>query len=231
MEAKKGKHMIISPALHRTLPERMSGLLTLARSTNVMATMAQRCTHRCRQLSTKTGLPIVTINMPSNQTTKSWERSAKLVKSDVQNEYVDTIRKPAMHLKTIEDELRGTMGKALGKQGEKILRFVRAMGQERQRYDELLEKVDTPLASKEVKNTVERYNELRKEAIKARWELLVHRQAVGFIVDNHNTVARHFPIGPPLSIGDSDNENGEADSKKQTFGTQTDWWQRIGRWR
>ena len=212
----------------------MSGLLTLARSTNVMATMAQRCTHRCRQLGTTTGRPIVTINMPSNQTTKSWERSAKLVKSDVQNEYVDTIRKthdPAMHLKTIEDELRGTMGKALGKQGEKILRFVRAMGQERQRYDELLEKVDTPLASKEVKNTVERYNELRKEAIKARWELLVHRQAVGFIVDNHNTVARHFPIGPPLSIGDSDNENGEADSKKQTFGTQTDWWQRIGRWR
>jgi len=209
----------------------------------MMATM-MRCAHRPRQLGTAaTGQP--TINMPSSQTTKSWERGAKLVKkTDLENEYLDTIRKthdPAMHVKTIEDELRGTMGKALGKQGEKVLRFVRAMAQERQRYDELLKKGDTPLDSKDVIKTAERYNELRKEAIKARWELLVHRQAVGFIVDNHNTIARHFPIGPPLSIetigddkkggGGGNKENGKAESKKQKFGTQTDWWQRIGRWR
>lgn len=164
--------------------------------------------------------------------------------TDKSNEYLDTIRQttdPGLHLKTIEDELRGTMGKALGKQGEKILRFVRAMAQERQRYDELLEKGDAKVNSKDVKKTAERYNELRKEAMKARWELLVHRQAVGFIVDNHNTVARHFPIGGPLPLSIDENEgsgdhgdiekHGKGESKKEKFGTQTDWWQRIGRWR
>jgi hypothetical protein len=170
-----------------------------------------------------------------------------LVKNtDKSNEYLDTIRKttdPGLHLKTIEDELRGTMGKALGKQGEKILRFVRAMAKERQRYDELLEKGDTEIFSRDVKKTAERYNELRKEAMKARWELLVHRQAVGFIVDNHNTVARHFPIGGPLPLridkdesgvdgrNGEDGRNGRVEAKKEKFGTQTDWWQRIGRWR
>jgi len=214
-----------------------------------MATSMRRACRR--QLSSDTatsGRP--TISMPSSQTSKSWERSAKLVKNtDVNNEYLDAIRQthdPAMHLKTIEDELRGTMGKALGNQGEKILRFVRAMAQERQRYDELLEKGGTELNPKDVTKTAERYNELRKEAIKARWELLVHRQAVGFIVDNHNTVSRHFPIGGPLPFSNDDgpgepsgkgnrdgdqDRNGKDGSIKNKFGTQTDWWQRIGRWR
>ena len=211
-------------------------------------TKSMQCVHR-RQLSsagtTTAGRP--TINMPSNQTSTSWERGAKLVKNtDKSNEYLDTIRQttdPGLHLKTIEDELRGTMGKALGKQGEKILRFVRAMAQERLRYDELLEKGATEINPKGLKETAERYNELRKEAMKARWELLVHRQAVGFIVDNHNTVARHFPIGGPLPLSmdedesgddeksEKDGRNGKVEAKKEKFGTQTDWWQRIGRWR
>ena len=211
-------------------------------------TKSKQCVHR-RQLSsagtTTAGRP--TINMPSNQTSTSWERGAKLVKNtDKSNEYLDTIRQttdPGLHLKTIEDELRGTMGKALGKQGEKILRFVRSMAQERLRYDELLEKGATEINPKDLKKTAERYNELRKEAMKARWELLVHRQAVGFIVDNHNTVARHFPIGGPLPLSmdedesgddeksEKDGRNGKVEAKKEKFGTQTDWWQRIGRWR
>lgn len=187
--------------------------------------------------------------MPSTPT-KSWERGAKLVKNtDQSNQYLEHIRQthdPAMHVKTIEDELKGTMGKALGKQGEKILRFVRAMAQERKRYDELL-RDDTKNArspSEEMKNVVKRYNDMRREAMQARWELLVHRQAVGFIVDNHNTVAKSFPIGEPLRLQEDDeasgeeegeeNGNGASNGKGQAqkkFGTQTDWWQRIGRWR
>lgn len=185
--------------------------------------------------------------MPSRPS-KSWERGAKLVKNtDTSNQYLEHIRKthdPALHQKTIEDELRGTMGKALGKQGEKILRFIKAMGQERKRYDELRADSRCSRSPDELERVVKRYNDIRSEALKARWELLVHRQAVGFIVDNHNTVARTFPIGNQLRLEDEEdlspneeNANGATavgtaeEQAQQQFGTQTDWWQRIGRWR
>jgi len=184
--------------------------------------------------------------MPSRPST-SWERGAKLVKNtDTSNQYLEHIRKthdPALHVKTIEDELRGAMGKALGKQGEKILRFVKAMGQERKRYDELRADPHCSRSTDELERVVKRYNDIRSEALKARWELLVHRQAVGFIVDNHNTVANTFPIGDPLRLEDDENlspneESGDGETtgnakeqERQQFGTQTDWWQRIGRWR
>ena len=67
----------------------------------------------------------------SDTTLKSWERSARAVKNtDKTNKYLEHIRQehdPALHIKTLEDELRGTMGKALGKQGQKVLRNIEAM--------------------------------------------------------------------------------------------------------
>ena len=55
----------------------------------------------------------------------SWERYAKLVKNtDVTNPYLKQVRSevvdPALQLKTIEDELCGAIGKAWGRQGEKV---------------------------------------------------------------------------------------------------------------
>ena len=57
---------------------------------------------------------------------KSWESGARLVRNTTveNNKYLEHIREvhdPSQHLKTIEDELKGTIGKALGKQGEKVL--------------------------------------------------------------------------------------------------------------
>jgi hypothetical protein len=53
---------------------------------------------------------------------------------------------PSLHVKTIEDELKGTIGKALGRQGEKVLMYARRMHAERERYEELssLEKRGDP---------------------------------------------------------------------------------------
>lgn len=124
------------------------------------------------------------IKVPTNPL-KSWESGARLVKNtSVDNQYLEHIRDihdPSQHVKTIEDELKGTIGKALGKQADKIVVAMKCMAQEYSKYEELLEQGHDP-SSKEVVKVAKQYNEFRQEAHKKRWELIVHRQAVGFIV-------------------------------------------------
>ena len=172
----------------------------------------------------------------------SWERSAKLVKNtDVTNKYLEHIRDmhdPSLHIKTMEDELCESMGKALGKQGEKIKMALHQMELELINY----QKNNTNSKSK-IKAAI-RYNEYRNQAIQARWELKVHRQAVGFIIGNHEHVTNTFPIPDALPIPphhhDDKEHNHEKDENstsqqvepvQRTFGTQLDWWQQIGRWK
>ena len=170
----------------------------------------------------------------SSKGTTSWERSAKLVKNtNVTNQYLEHIRDthdPSIHIKTMEDELRGSMGKALGKQGEKINIALHQMQLEYTNYT-------TTSSENNKRNAAIRYNEYRNQAIKARWELLVHRQAVGFIVGNHTHVTNTFPIPDALPIPNTEKEKQEDvvtqtnEPNQQTFGTQLDWWQQIGRWK
>jgi hypothetical protein len=186
---------------------------------------------------------------------KSWERGAQTVQNtkDNNNPYLEHIRDmhdPSLHVKTIEDELQGAMGMALGKQGEKVLAFTRAMDQERRRYEELLLLSSGGDGSSQQqqamrlivkKKAAQQHNEYRKQCIQARWELMVHRQAIGFIVGNHTYVMKSFPIGDALPEEEDDVNGEEEDSaskkadasepKKQKFGDQLDWWERIGRWK
>lgn len=171
---------------------------------------------------------------PHSKPMTSWERGARLVKNTkVENQYLEHIRDvhdPSLHLKTIEDELKGTIGKALGKQGEKIMMYLRAMDQEEKRYQDLL-KSHKP-NSERVLASARTYNQHRKDCIQARWELMVHRQAAGFLVNNHNFVTEKFPIGEPLPESDNTTTVSVVKSKEtKTFGDQLDWWQRVGRWR
>lgn len=166
----------------------------------------------------------------------SWERNAALVKNtDLSNKYLETIRQehdPALHVKTLEDEIRGTMGKALGRQGEKILYAMKLMRLEREKYEELVVNDKHPLNSTEVVDCAKLHNEYRKEAVTARWELTVHRQAVGFIVNNHKFVQDNFPIGEALPIHDGETEIVDKKKPSETkFGDQLDWWQSVGRWK
>jgi len=163
--------------------------------------------------------------------TATWERSAVRVKNTdgESNPYMDLIRDthdPSMHLKTIEDELKGTIGKALGKQAEKIFYYVSLMKKEFDRHQ----------ASEENRlMAAQAYNKYRKQAIQARWELLVHRQAAGFIINNHKYVMEHYPIAEALPEEGEDikaTSNGnDGKNPKKKIGNQLDWWQRIGRWR
>eukprot|EP00547_Thalassionema_nitzschioides_P015200 CAMPEP_0194249858 /NCGR_PEP_ID=MMETSP0158-20130606/21604_1 /TAXON_ID=33649 /ORGANISM="Thalassionema nitzschioides, Strain L26-B" /LENGTH=84 /DNA_ID=CAMNT_0038986495 /DNA_START=71 /DNA_END=321 /DNA_ORIENTATION=+ len=76
-----------------------------------------------------------TLRRAVSSSSKSWERNAAIVKNtDINNQYLEHIRDthdPALHVKTLEDEIRGSMGKALGKQGEKVLYFIQLMQRER----------------------------------------------------------------------------------------------------
>ena len=178
--------------------------------------------------------------LSSSTTSKStsWERNARLVKDTniKNNKYLDHIREshdPALHLKTLEDEIRGTMGKALGKQGDKILSALRRMQQQRDEYDDLVHHQQVPVTAARVVECAQRHNEYRKEAITARWELVVHRQAVGMIVNNHKFVHDKFPIDEALPVHDGEPsvEEKKTDTGKKKFGDQLEWWQSVGRWR
>lgn len=160
--------------------------------------------------------------------------------TDVTNPYLEQVRSqvvdPALQLKTIEDELCGAIGKALGRQGEKILLAIREMKQELDLHERLIREGRL----EEANGVAARYNDARSRAIKARWELLVHRQAVGFTVDNHSVVHSTFQIGYRLpedaSALETDTKsttsnNKDAPCAKKEWTDQLDWWQRVGRWR
>ena len=167
------------------------------------------------------------------------------------NTYLNTIRAthdPAMELKTVEDELKGTIGKALGRQGHKILHAKKLMDNELERYNMLVKSHSTTGNSKihpDIINSAVNYNEYRRLALQARWELTVQRQAAGFIVNNHNYVTEQYPIAAALPVPDKNsasantvNEKSTTDSpasvdkdRKVKFTDQLQWWERVGRWR
>jgi hypothetical protein len=199
--------------------------------------------------------------------TTSWERSAKLVKNTtVQNKYLEHIRdihSPEMHVKTMEDEIKGTMGMALAKQAQKIESYTTLMQEQLDKYQlQLLNEQqqkdadDSSAADerrpyddpKEMADSIAKvYNGFREEAIQARWQFIVHRQAVGFITDNQKLVFEKFPIEDALpektqtlatTVDDDDDNTDESptqqpsEEKKQViFGDQLDWWEKIGRWK
>lgn len=203
-----------------------------------------------RLLSSNTSGDSLKISEPDKTTT--WERGAIAVKNiDATNPYLESIRQthdPAMHIKTIEDELKGTIGQALGKQGRKILMWMKVMQQERERYDSLLvlqQDMKCAVTVMQINAIAKGYNAAREKAIKARWELVVHRQAAGFIVNNHKLVHEKFSIKDALPVDHSltsqeADDASDYDSKQQQqqrqkgtkkFGDQLDWWQQVGRWR
>jgi hypothetical protein len=218
-----------------------------------------------------------------------WERTARKVQDtnqDRHNVYMEAIRAThdypaAWQVQTIEDELKATIGQALGRQGRKLLTALQGMQREWQHYQELCRAIETTsstavtsssgsssFARKTVPSTntscanqtttesnnnhvlwnqlhasVERYNALRQSALKARWELMVQRQAAGFLVHNHAYVTQQYPIPAALPLpshpsnGTNNNNNTplwaaapppEAPPPAQTA---LDWWQRVGRWK
>jgi hypothetical protein len=253
---------------HRILLHLIPSLWLPPRVSSSLASYSSTCPNKDKNNTT-----LSSISGPSQQL-KSWESGAKLIKNtSVENQYLEHIRDvhdPSMHLKTIEDELKGTIGKALGKQGQKVLMYARLMNEEQQRYEDLIRDYyrnndnngnNENDNEEEIRSCVIRHNDYRKDCIHARWELIVHRQAVGFTVGNHRYVMERFPIGEALPLelvlvdeseGSKDddddtnknrnNNNHHSDSSssekisssvtnKKNLVGQLEWWERIGRWR
>jgi uncharacterized membrane-anchored protein YhcB (DUF1043 family) len=157
----------------------------------------------------------------------------------------------------------GTIGRALGRQGEKILYYTALMDKELEKYHALLQQQQQQQRQQTanhgdagaavLEEIAAKHNELREHALKSRWELTVHRQAAGFIVNNYKDVEEHHPIGAKLTVDDKpvqvqvDGGDGASASagldgstaeetaaqkpEEKKFGDQLDWWQTIGRWR
>ena len=151
-----------------------------------------------------------------------------------------------MHIKSVEDELKGTIGKALGKQGDKILRAIQNMEAELQRYHELcalhkLSHAHNDCHRPDIVASAVKYNQHRQAALTARCELTVHRQAAGFIVNNHKYVTDQYPIAEALPVVPTTDTDTQKEQQQQTEATtgeptkkftgQLDWWERVGRWR
>ena len=173
---------------------------------------------------------------------KHSEKTSQPINNEQQKyiERISSMHDPTVHVKTLEDEIRGTIGKALGSQSSKINNYLKLMKQEREKYEALELQIQRQTHSssllemkKKLRETMIKHNEYHKEAHKARWELIVHRQAVGFLVRNHEIVYENYPIGDKILEKEGDqcrNEMGQTD-EDLNFKTQLDWWQRIGRWR
>jgi hypothetical protein len=211
--------------------------------------------------------------------TASWERGARRVKDTTNADsslggighipYVERIREshdPTLHLKTLEDELKSTIGQALRRQADKIMYEVANMERQYESYVEILQVArrstspehdyspdsseiprirPSPETRRRLDEVVERHNGHRSRALQARWELIVHRQAAGFLVNNHNVVTQTFPIksalpepcweadspGNELAVNVAEPESRRFDESEARIPDQLDWWQRIGRWR
>jgi hypothetical protein len=166
-----------------------------------------------------------------------WERQAKQIQNKhVQNPYLDLMREahdPRLHLKTLEDELQGAIGSALGKQGQKLLGLLNELGEAYSKYEEACTSKPNSM-----EQTANNYNTIRKLAIQARWELMVHRQAAGFLVQNHQYVTKAYPIPEAIVIKETDKSDAslqEMSAKSaepvKKWTDQLDWWERIGRWK
>lgn len=96
---------------------------------------------------------------------------------------METIRAthdPSLPIRTLEDELKSTIAHALGKQGAKIVTALQHMERTREEYENLLllrEQQCSQQNKTSIRECAKRHNEFRKQAMTARWELLVHRQA------------------------------------------------------
>ncbi|MEL6344223.1 MAG: hypothetical protein AAFV53_13975 [Myxococcota bacterium] len=88
---------------------------------------------------------------------------------------------------SLEQEILSEMAAALGRAGEKVdynlLRLELA--------DEAIAKASSPV---ERRRKIQAYNKIREDALRARWELKVHREALGFV--RNRQLEELYPVPP-----------------------------------
>jgi len=130
----------------------------------------------------------------------AWERLAGQMQDEgFRSPYMDKLHAkvpsastPEAAVKGVEDEIKGEIAASLSSAESKIHRALALLEYAKERAARAASK-------SEEKEAVEAYNAIRREAMVARHNLLVQRQACGFKTGNVAQVEAQYPIPPPLS--------------------------------
>ena len=120
-------------------------------------------------------------------------RLTALVKEGVESPYIDRLRArvdPSQVVTDIQREIVSEMAQALGHSEEKLERALLELDVIAHRI-KALGPTPNPAALAELEA---RFDAQRERCLKRRWELEVHREAVGF--RNHEALNRLHPIPP-----------------------------------
>jgi hypothetical protein len=122
-----------------------------------------------------------------------WRKLAtSLQDGSAEGRYADEVRAritPEGHLAEVEREIVAEMANALGRSQDKVRTAIA-------RVEEAGRAVDAAPDEAERRVRVERFNELRTLALRARRDLLIHRECIGFRRNDH--LETEYPIPPRL---------------------------------
>ncbi|QDG53597.1 hypothetical protein FIV42_23485 [Persicimonas caeni] len=122
-----------------------------------------------------------------------WKRLVERLKAeDFESTYLDRLDRRlsiAAGSNTLEKEIIEEMAYALTKSGDKINVALLELDVLRRDYDNASDPAERA-------RLADGFNEKRREAMRARWELMVHREALGFL--RHDGIEEDFPIPPQL---------------------------------
>jgi hypothetical protein len=129
----------------------------------------------------------------------AWTRLAnKLKNQEVPPHLADSVKNKVAsvedHVSHLEEELREEMAKALGKTGRTCVYLFSLL----KAADAECDSADLTLEQR--KEAIETYNEIRRSAEQARYELVIHRQAIGLTWRNQAIVEAEFPLLPPRRL-------------------------------
>mmetsp|Transcript_7495 Transcript_7495/g.9784 ORF Transcript_7495/g.9784 Transcript_7495/m.9784 type:complete len:127 (+) Transcript_7495:333-713(+) len=116
------------------------------------------------------------------------------------DEVAEKIEDPQATILQLQDEVQEEMAAALGRTGYKLLDALKQLEEAQAELNEHLAESKGKENESQLAEFVNKYNSCREAAVSARWELLIHRQAVGFRFQNQKYVETKYPIPPRFKL-------------------------------
>ena len=120
-----------------------------------------------------------------------WKALVEQIKADrLERPYKDSVStrvEIALPAPSLERELVEEMAYALRCSAEKV-------GQALERLEFVEREIEAASSPGERRKRITAYNHQRENAIRSRWELMIHREALGF---RRHELEKSFPIPPP----------------------------------
>lgn len=124
-----------------------------------------------------------------------WKKLVEKLKAEeFESTYLDRLDRRltiATERASLEREIIEEMGYALRKSSDKVNLLLLEL-------DVLRHEFDTSTDVSRRRRKLEEFNLKRQEAMRARWELMVHREAIGFL--RNDELELDYPIPPPLRL-------------------------------